>query len=579
MAKKEPRPRAPEGRALRLEDLDPEGRQAAEENWRHMGMVATNMAGSIEQARQAVENVSNKPQYREGAKKRLTSMEAVAPHVKDIPMTTEGAQGVRVQRVHEARQRAQEEGEEVPRGTGWYFTHHARIAAVARKHGIDTQKAITATTNMSPMNNPETELKAGGALMDMVANQRKHTVHITPEIHAASAASVKRNGGPPMPKSWIGKNVRLSDMHAAHIAGVASIAADQRNQGTPIQSTANFEDVGAARGAANATASIEHLRGDRSREETIDPHSSPKVWSYEKSTSESVPGSETHLEYMARARDFQRRGTAGVRGGQRTPRGFRSETEEQRTQRRTEAAGAALGAAAATPGSEEHRAATMRMGLTGIEQSKRTGRHTLPDIRPQRRSQEGVLSSQADTAEDTWMHSMSTQQPPTSIKTGESAKSGTSIAKTVASEGPAGEKHMRKKSPISEATVVNDPRIKNASLNHALNNYATRGAAEELGLPATMTQEVPWTEQRIQANKDPDYAREMRTRQTGNRSLPKQASPLGRQYPQAERNPVVPIDHAAAKSLYDRVTGGGPAATPKEISHVERLRTQRKKGA
>jgi hypothetical protein len=283
-----------------------------------------------------------------------------------------------------------------------------------------------------------------------------------------------------------------------------------------------------------------------------------------------VPGSDEHLEYMARARDFQRGGEKGVLKGRKTPKGFRAETTEQRTQRRTEQAQTHLQAAGAAPGSMEHSLATMRMGLTGVQTTGkgRRARLTLPDIRSQRQSDEGALSPEAHTAEDTWMHAISTRQRPESVR-GEQQKggSGSSISKTAASDpNLSSERRMSKTSPQG-TKVMPHPDVQGAALNHAVNNYTTRKAAGRLGgLPATMVQEVPWTEERIRAGKDPEYSKEMAARK---KPIEKLDPPLGRQYAMP-----TPIHHAAAKSLYERVTSGGPAATPKEIKHVERLQRQ-----
>ena len=585
-AKKPPRPKAAPVGALKLEDLDPEGQRAVKENWASMGSrMREHHTEALQKAQEGAANPNLKPIYQKKQAVRAKSLGIVTPHLEDKPLTVEHATAGRVRRTHQARERAVKEGPQtdphtgwempnVPRGTGWYFDHHAQIRAAATEHGIDPQKAIVATTAMSPQNDPETERKAGRAMMDMVANQDKHTVHVTPEVHKAMKTSGEvKDAGVGVPDHWLGKHVRLADMHASHIAAIGSKNAELREAGTPVQSTANFADLGAARNATQATKAIGHLRGHLSEEQVIDPYGAPKVWSYKESTKRSVPGSDTHLEYIARAADYQRGGKAGVEAGRETPSGFRPEAPEERTQRRTEQARSHIEQARTRQeqgaGSVESRMHAMTQSLSGIQTRGRGARQrsTLPDIRPERQSDEGALSPEAHTAEDTWMHSISTRQKPDIVRgPDQPGGSGTSIAKMAASDPHLASEKRMTKTAESGATVSSDPRIKNAALNHALNNYATRKAAHRVGMPAQFTQEVPWTEQRIRAEKDPEYKREM-----AQRSLPKQPPPLSRQFPGAPSNPVTPLHHAAAKALYDRTVSGGSVGQH-EVEHVQSLR-------
>ena len=573
---------------MRLEHADPESQQVMRENWAEMGMVTKHIGEAKEKAEAARTSPTVGPLGKKKAEVRTRSLAAIEPHIEDKPLTLEGATQARVQRTREARQRAKKQGTwtdphtgwempALPEGTAWYFGHHADIAAAAREHGIDKRKAIVATTSMSPNNNPESEKKAGRAMLDMVGHQDKHTVLMTPELHARANQKIAGRDlkGTAMPKSWIGQHVSLADMDSKHIAGVASVAAEMREEHKqPIQSTANFEDVGAARQAGAAHRAIEHLRGQRSEDETIDPHSAPKVWSYKQSTLESVPGSDQHFEYIARAQDYQRGGQRGLAEGGRIPKGMHEETLAERVERMAQRVRLHEQAAKGDPLARS--IGHLGLGALGLRRHP-TGQVSLPDYRPLRRSQEGTLSPDTDTAEDTWMHAITTRQDPRSVKTeGGSARSATSIAKTVATDPDlASEKRMTKSSPTSEAKVSQDARIKNAALNHAMNNFATRTAAKIIGkgrLPARFVQEVPWTEQRIRAEKAPEFKKKQATEDRIRTGIAKQPPPLGRQYPTAPRNPVTPIHHAASKALYDQVVGG-TAATPEQIAHVEQLRS------
>jgi hypothetical protein len=50
----------------------------------------------------------------------------------------------------------------------------------------------------------------------------------------------------------------------------------------------------------NVTKAIKVLRGDTPHEDAIDPHSSPKVWSYHQAIKNSEPGTPEHEEFMTR---------------------------------------------------------------------------------------------------------------------------------------------------------------------------------------------------------------------------------------------------------------------------------------
>jgi hypothetical protein len=577
--------------------MDPETEKAVRENWAAMGMARGHVAEAKQKAQEQAVNPNIKEEGREKGRKRIKALAAIEPHVQDIPITQEGATQARVQRTRQARARAKKIGPltdpqtgwkmpEVPEGSGWYFSHHADIASAGDQHGFSREQAITVTTNMSPENHPEIEKRAGRAIMNMVAGQDDHTVHVTPELHSVVNQRLKGSDlqGAPMPANWKGQHVKLSDMDAKHIAAIGSVAAHMREEKQqPVQSTAPFEDLGAARKAKNAFKGIEYLRGQRSLEDVIDPHSAPKLWSYRQNTLDSVPGSAAHLEYMARAQDYQRGGQKGVAQGRRTPQGFHTETPEERSGRQVESMRSTLASVEAGKkyglGSPEHRLASFtslgQRAASTIRQQP-SGQYTLPDPRPLRQSDEGILAKDRPTAEDTWMQSISTQQDPRSVREGgepgeAKGRSGSSIAKTLVSDPDlASDKRMRKSSVSSEAKVATDGRVKNAALRHAVENHATRQAAHQIGMPATFTQEVPWSEQRIRADKSPEYRKQLGI-EMNLRSLPKQPPPLGRQYPNAPRNPVTPIHHAAAKALYDRVVGGG-SVSQHEIEHVEQQR-------
>lgn len=451
------RPGAPEGRALRFEDLDPEGREAAKANWRQVGNIRSRLEGAVSAAQATLDNPANNPHYREKAGHRLSSLETIAPHLKDIPMTMEGATRERLKKVQAGAERSREEGRQTIRGAGWYFDHHRQIRDAAVATGTDVHRAIVATTALSPQNSPERERAAGAAIMDMVANQHRHTVHITRELRAAVNRTVGK--GRALPASMVGQHVSLGQLDASHIAAIGSHNARLRDKGHPVRSTADFNSTGAlVGGGANVEKAIRHLRGEISEEQTINPHSSPKVWSYKEATKASEPGTAQHGEYMIRM--HQATGTE-------------------------------------VPGQ-------VAMDLYGL-----------------RGSHEGVLSPDQHTAEDTWMHSISTRQRPEIVEG--SKGRGVSPAKFAATDKNLAGSDVVSKKPLGKEgpTLPPDPRVGGSAVTHAMNNAATRAAARrstiDMGdttvhMPAIGVQETAWTEQRIQAKKDPEYKEEQRAK-------------------------------------------------------------------
>lgn len=452
------RPGAPAGRATRMEDLDVEGRQVVTENMAAMGLARSRIHGAQEAAERGMSKPGADPQYAGKQQHRFNTLKAVEPYVKDKPITIQGAVAGRVERIKQGAERAREEGAPVIRGAGWYYKHHGDIAAAAKEHGFHPEVAITATTALSPNNDPETEKRAGRAIMDIVSNQRKHHVVMTPELHRAASTVVDRMQGPPIPKHMIGKRISLHRLDSTHIGAIGSVARQVRDAGHPIQSSADFHAVGATRLSDEVGQAVRVLRGEVDHHTAIDPHSSPKVWSYREATLAAKPNSLEHLEYMSRLHDFT------------------------------------------------HPSDQLTMDLTGLQHST-----------------QGMLSPEHDTAEDTWMQSISTRQTPENtrnLRTGIRGR-GQSVAKTVGTDPHlAGADAMRKQS-ASGKTVASDPNITATGLTHAFNNKATRSAAGRLTIPvpgepdaphrpmpAVAIQEGTWTEQRIQADKDAEYRAE-----------------------------------------------------------------------
>jgi hypothetical protein len=452
------RPRHPEGRALQYEDLDPEGRRSAREQWGEIGNVSTRLEGARAAARAAIAEPGVKAEYKQKQEHRLSSLETVAPHLKDKPMTLQGAAAARVQRVQQGRERTRAAGGGDLGGADFYFQHHNLIAAAGQKHGFSPHEAITATTGLSPLNAPQTERPAGAAAMKLTAEP--HSVEISPELHQATRGPIKRMGKawqgqglgevPPLSKEHIGQEVKVQDLHPVHVAAIGSVNARMRNQGTPIKSSAPeaFASMGATRLSDEISKSIGHLRGDVPEEETISHHGAPKVHTYKEVTKMAVPNSPEHAEFAIRMHHF-------IHGDP---------------------------------------------------------NQTVMDLFGLRHSQEGVLSSDAPTPEDTWQQAISTRQTPLNVPG--SRGRGVSVSKTAGSDPHLAAADAMRKTSASGATLPDDPRITGVAASHALNNKATRMAAQKIkiqmgdestNMPAQAVQAMGWTEERRQAEKDPEY--------------------------------------------------------------------------
>lgn len=468
-AKKPERKKAPEGRATMWSDLDRESQQAANHSIRQMGMAKSRVEGAKEAARMAGERSDN-PFYAQKQSQRVQKLTDIQPELRDKPMTQQGATRRRVSLVEDAKNRAVDEGESSIGGAGWYFGHHAEIMKHGSKHGFSPDEAIAATTALSPQNDPRTERKAGGALMDMVANQQHHTVTMTPQLHAAvnKTKLAKKHG--PLGDEHLGKQVSLSQLSSHHIAAIGSLHAQMEKAGTPVQSTADFQSLGATRLSDEIHTSAKVLRGEMHHSEAINPHTAPKVWNYNQNTRRASPNSPEHVEYMSR----------------------------------------------------------MQHALHG---DPKQGMFDLYGLRRVRGDH--ILSSKGPTVEDSWQHAISTGQKLQSEARGATGRT-YSPAKIAASDPNIAEpqKTFKKASQGKEGPKVTpDPRLTGSGVVHAWNTEATQRAANKMPIqmghetaefPSMAVQEIGWTEARIQADKDPEYNARQRARQAERHGSPQQ---------------------------------------------------------
>lgn len=416
-------------RPVQWKDLPAQGRKVVEKNMSDLGANRTSA-------------VSNRLQALQGATKpkavvERATLEAVAPHVKDKPITITSAASNRVKLYRRGQDAADARGETVPSGAGWYFGHHADIQRTAHEHGFDTGSAIDASTLMSPQNSPDNEKAAVGALMHAHSSGK---IDYTPQVHdALSRAGVYSN------PSHVGRVVSGSELAPETLAGMSG-----EHVRHEVQPHTNIDLKGIGRGGTktNVVKAVNVLRGDTSFEKELSPLSGPKVSSYREVTRNAVPNTDNHVEYMSRV---------------------------------------------------EH------------DQAVRTGRQhvgqDMLDLYGKRHSREGILNPEGNTAEDTWMNSISHGQKMATVP-GTRA----SVGKTVGSNQTVGYA-SGKTAEIDgrRVTAHPDPQVGGTALQHAFNNRATHVAARsqsaghDFQLPAVTMQEVPWTQARRDANKDPEF--------------------------------------------------------------------------
>lgn len=394
MAKQKRSTDVPEGRAMQMGDFDATGQRIIKGKMKQAGRAKDALAGRIEQL-DAAAAASDSDSARK-AGRQANNLRELQPHVKNVNVTLQTAVDRRVGHFVAGIQRSAEEG--VASGSGWYFDHHADIAASAAEHGFPTRQAITGSAVMSPLNSPDNEKAAIDATMRHVNGERGEDVD----------RGLRRSG--------LDRNGRRAMAH---------MSAD--NPSNPIK-----------------------------------PLTEPKVHSYEAAIQNAVPGSDVHREYSDRMHHITRTLTGHEMMGQ------------------------------------------TRLDLNGMADST-----------------EGILNPRGNTAEDSWMHSITMGQDfATSVGRG----GRTNLGKTIGSDKMTMEIGKKDEQGVSAHP---SGAVKPSTMVHAFNNDATIRAAERIGLatgsvdssgnsnmPSVGMQEVAWTEARRVAGKDPEYTPRSRTAST-----------------------------------------------------------------
>lgn len=271
----------PAGRALQLADLTTREKQVANEKMADWGKQKSKIEGyktSLEKG-----SAQDKDQ-------KLRTLETISPSLTDASVTPTTAANRRVNLMTQGAERVRKDTRQGSStgsrlrdvGAGWYFSHHGDLAKVSETTGVDKDRVITASAVMSPMNSPENEKKAVASLAHLHANNPILSFSETAQKHLGlQSTSVKYSDLTSEQASKLGKP-ELRE----HISGVD-------------KSVLEGQALGGSHG--QVARAIDVMRGNIHHTEAIDPHSSPKVWSYHHNIKQSVPGTDVHQEYLTRA--------------------------------------------------------------------------------------------------------------------------------------------------------------------------------------------------------------------------------------------------------------------------------------
>ncbi|CAB4179301.1 hypothetical protein UFOVP1033_77 [uncultured Caudovirales phage] len=410
-----------EGKVAQMSDFSKEGQKAAEK-----------LAFDVPLKTKAAEFIASGT----GTPSQQEAVKNVAPHLTDKPSSLNQAASNRVAHITAGATNPslQKEGENLP-GSGWYFQHNADVTKVAHEYGVHPDVAITASAVMSPQNSPSNEKEAVSALLHA---HRSGTITIPHEV-ASQLNSSKglQKAQIQVNPEHVGVPVHASQLHPAVLAALS----EKKVREQLPDHTVNLEGIAKGGSRENIAKAIDVIRGNTPESTAIDPHSSPKVYSYRDAIKHAVPGTPHHMEYMMRAADIGDKLRGDVGKGQ---------------------------------------------GMLDY--------HNL------RGSNEGMLSSTRTTAEDTWMNSISHGQKNEIVP-----GTDTNIMKTAGSLlGYTGKKKHEGVSVDSD-TRIGTSAVQHAANNAATIKAGTKlqkNLKLDYSVPSTLVQESAWIPARRAGNKD-----------------------------------------------------------------------------
>jgi len=283
----------PQGRALQWSDLSTGGRKALDANMRASGLNLSSNIAEVQQREKEKSVSGSTPATRSAGRKAAEALGAVQEHIVDKPVTVAHASTRRANLVKEAEQ---ETPGDTPSGTGWYYRHHGEIAAAGHQHGVDPDRAITASAVMSPQNSPENEKAAVKGLMNTFSH---HSVHVTPETAAHVKASSK---GKVDISHHVGQTVRADQLPRGTVAHLSAPSFRDKVKGSEGIHKELYEVARGGTRDQNITSAERVLMGEVHPDEAINPHGAPKVWSYAHTIRNAVPNTSAHVEHVTRTR-------------------------------------------------------------------------------------------------------------------------------------------------------------------------------------------------------------------------------------------------------------------------------------
>lgn len=245
--------------------------------------------------------------------------------------------------------------------------------------------------------------------------------------------------GVPVP---VGETVHISKVPSHLVPALAH--PDNRHLAQSHSSGVDWAGIGSVANGENIAKATKIMRGETPLEEAQNPYGAPKTWSYTDNIVRAKPNTPEHLEYQMRS---------------------------------------------------AHLGAAIRGEVHGSQQ--------MLDFHGQRSRNDGILSNNGHTAEDSWMRAISIgHSNPATMK---GAGDINPTRKAYKAPGPDGTEVVH--------SVSRNAAVKPVSVYHAWNNEATHRAAQQLqekyGLeytvPSTLVQETSWTQVRKDVGADPQW--------------------------------------------------------------------------
>ena len=445
---------------LQWGDLTPRGRQIVSANMREAGLNVTgNVEHQIERAKERTQT-SKTPEGRKLADRAVRVWSEMSPHVRDQPVTLQSAA--------DSRQGFFERALDQTPGTAWRtrtYQGQEMRHLVQREPGQIPEGAGWYFNHNRQIT--DSALRQGGGAFERdnaIVAANVMSPQNPPENERAAADALMNTfaehtvhvtqdvadflGSKGIDvQHHVGKEVSAANLPRG---SVAHLSQTSFRPNVPTRAPLEAVSKGGTKKRISQAEGV--LWGDIDPDEAIDPHGAPKVWSYSHNTRLAEPNTPTHVEYMTRMAHH-----AKIRAGLISP--------QQET-----------------------------FDLYGLQDSR-----------------EGILNPEGHTAEDSWMHSMTMNQPQVNLGK-------TSVFKTAGSMSgvypPSSLKTRTTKKGRESAHPNAD--VKGSALAHAFNNRATHMAAAQasegthLPLPGTAMQEVSWTQARREAEKDTEYNEQQR---------------------------------------------------------------------